>query len=351
MSQAGDEAGAGPARARRAVRVAFQVGGFVVGIGLLAWCVRAALSPENRAQLTHFREAPAGLIGAVLGLSAISIVLNGLIFWATLSPVRRLRRGDVIAVNALATFLNYAPFKLSVIARVLIHNRRDGVPVFVIGGWFAAMGAVLAAALAPVAGATALTHRVNAEWLAAALAGVAGAIFLTVLLARVFGGARGLERLTAMVDALRVRPLSLLIRSRLSSDFHTSLTMLASPAAVTLAVVLRLTDMVVQGARFVILAGILGWELGLDEAFLYSVSFFVIGVLSPVGMTGFREWGTAGVAAFAGVADPKAFVVVPLLVGAVEAVVNLTGAGAGFLWLRLARRPAPAETLNGPGSV
>ena len=66
-------------------------------------------------------------------------------------PVQRLRTLDVVAVNAIATLLNYLPFKLSVISRIVIHNRRDGVPLGKIVGWLAAVGVGGVISFGPVA--------------------------------------------------------------------------------------------------------------------------------------------------------------------------------------------------------
>ncbi len=328
---------------RRVLRAVFQIGGFVIGIALLVWCVREAFSPENSEQLRTLRRASPSLVAALLALTALSIVLNGLVFWAVLRPVRRLRPVDLVAVNALATFLNYLPFKLSVLSRILIHNRRDGVPVFVIGSWFAAMGAVLIVGVGPLILATLITKQLGAVWLAIAGAGLAGAMFAVVVMARFFSGQRGLDRSIAIVDAFRMRPLSMLIRAGFVRDLHAGMEMLASPSAVALAVGLRLADTAAQAGRFAIAAHILNQPLGFDQALMYSVTYFAIGVLSPVGMLGFRESGTAGVAAFVGIADPRGFMIVPLLVGAAEAVVNLAGAGAAIAWLRPLRWLMPSR--------
>ena len=76
---------------KRLLRATFQIGGFLIGIALLVWCVRRGLSPENRGQLALLRSASPGLVASLLGLTVVSIALNGLIFWAVLRPVRRLR--------------------------------------------------------------------------------------------------------------------------------------------------------------------------------------------------------------------------------------------------------------------
>lgn len=325
-----------------------QIGGFLIGAALLAWCVAKALTPENRGQLALLRDASPSLVAALLGLTAVSIALNGLVFWAVLRPVRRLRAVDTIAVNGLATFLNYLPFKLSVLSRVLIHNRRDGVPVFVIGAWFAAMGAVLLLGVGPLILATLVSPRMSALWVGVASGALVGSTVLAVLIARWFKGPHGMARIVAIVDAFRIPPISRLIRAGFVRGLHAGMDMIASPSAVALSVVLRLADTATQAGRFAIAAEILGRPLGFDQALLYSVTYFAIGVLSPVGMLGFRESGTSAVAALVGIADPGGFVVVPLLVGAAEAVVNIAGAAAAIAWLRPRRWLMPAHDSEPP---
>src|SRR5690606_21428503 len=112
--------------------------GFLVGLALLGWCVSIALSPENREQLDRLADAGWRPIALLVVLSGLSLALNGAIFWLVLLPARRLRAADVIATNALATFLAYLPFKISLIVRALIHQRRDRVPLVLLGAWMSA---------------------------------------------------------------------------------------------------------------------------------------------------------------------------------------------------------------------
>jgi hypothetical protein len=336
----GREAPAAPTSTRRIVRAIIQLSGFAIGLALLGWCIREAL--KNQTQLKSLYEAPRGLVASLLALTALSVILNGLVFWVLLRPVRQLRPADVVAVNALATFLNYLPFKLSVISRILIHNRRDGLPIFVVGAWLVAMGAVLVAGLGPLMLATAITGHLTAGWFAIAGSSLIVVVTTMILIARAFSGTPGMDRLFTIVDALHVGPFSSLIRAGFVRDLHAGLTMLAAPGPVIATIALRLGDTLVQAARFAVAAEIVGKQISLDEALLFSIAYFAIGVLSPVGMLGFRESGTAGAASLVGIADPAGFVVIPLVVGAAEAVVNLGGAGLAIAWLRPARFLFPA---------
>lgn len=324
----------GPSSARARVRIAVQVAGFLVGLTMLGWCVRVALQPSNQAQFSRLTGAPAWSILGMLGLTAASIVLNGVIFWATIRPVRRLRVSDVVAVNALATFLAYLPFKPSAVARVVIHNRRDGVPVGVIGAWFAAVAAVLLVALAPPTLASLWRPTIDAPWIAAAGGGVILLASAMMIVARFFRGERGIERIHAILDPLRLRIAQRFLRSRSWLHLHEGFTILSSPGVVAGTVALRLTDAGVQAARFVLAASILGQALPVEQAVIVAVTFFLIGVVSPTGMLGFREGGATGLAAALAFKDSEQFAAVALLVGAAEAIVNLTGAAAGLAWLR-----------------
>jgi hypothetical protein len=105
------------------VRLCVQALGFVLALVLLGWCIRAALSEENREQLERLGNASAGQVLLLLGLSAATLLLNGLLFWVTLRPVQRVPVVDHLATNALATFLALLPFKLGTLVRVAINTQ------------------------------------------------------------------------------------------------------------------------------------------------------------------------------------------------------------------------------------
>ena len=102
---------------RSLVRTLVQVIGFVVSLGALGWAVSVAFQEENRAQLENLRDASAGQVMMLVGLSFASVAINGMIFWVVIRPVHRIRVTDVISTNAIATFLAYLPFKMSIVAR------------------------------------------------------------------------------------------------------------------------------------------------------------------------------------------------------------------------------------------
>ncbi len=325
-----------PFHSRRFVRIAVQLVGFAIGASLLVWAVRLALNEENSDQLRHLADAPLLHVAGLFALSVVTIVLNGLIFHQTLAPVRRLRRLDVVAVNALATLLNYLPFKLSIISRVLIHNRRDGVPLGQIAGWLAAVGVSAVIGFGPVALVSIWHPTIDVLWVVASGGGVVLLGAITLMLARYFGKETGHARLVRISRTLRIPYAGVLFNARLVTEAHQGLDMLSHARTLALVVVLRLVDLGVQAGRFLVAAALLGVEFSPGQAMVFAVVYFFIGVVSPAGMLGLREGGTIAFAALLGMSESQytAFAPVPLLVTATEAVVAFAMAGVSIAWLR-----------------
>ncbi len=336
-------------------RVVVQLVGYGVGLALLVWCGSRAFSPENRGQLSKLGEASASDVALLCILSIASIVLNGLIFWTAVRPVKRVPIDSVLATNAIATVLNYVPFKLSMLSRILIHNRRDGVSLLTIGGWLATVILILVATLGPMV-AISLAHPVvDGAWIAM----VAGA--MTVAAAAIVLGSR-----LCLTKPVRRGARSFAGKTRLGRRFLASsmephvldgLRMIASPRAVGAGVVLRLADVTAQSARFVIAAGILGIALRFDRAFLLAATYFGIGIVSPFGMLGTREAGVAGLADALDIPNPASIAAVVLLVSATEALVTIVLATVGAIYLRPMRlmvrevaRIAHDEHITTPGA-
>lgn len=324
-----------PSAARRPLRVVIQVVGFLAGVGLLGWCVSVAFKPENREQLERLREAsPVQLLG-LLGLSIATLIINGFIFWVTIRPARRLKAPDVLATNAVSTFLGYLPFKLGLVVRVAIHNRRDKVPLLTVGAWFAAVAVTLFATLIPAAIAGLWRKKLDGPWLIATLAGLALAYAAVVIGARLFAGERGLARLQSSLGRL---PLAgKLLRTNAFRQLHGGFDMLANAKFTAAAMGLRLADLVVMSSRFSLASVVLGSPIPWEQSFLVASTYFFIGLLSPFGVLGTREAGTTGVVALllpGGEEAARAFTVVALLVSATEAIAFLAAAGVGLAWLR-----------------
>lgn len=346
---------ASPEPKRRGLRIGVQTIAFLVGIVLLWWCARQALSEDNQAQIQRLGEASIIDVASIAGLSLLSIILNGMVFWVAIRPVKRLGVVGTVATNALASFLNYLPFKLSILCRVLIHSRRDGVPLLTIGAWFAGMGAVLLATYGPLVSVSLWRQGIDWVWCAAGIGGVGIGLATIVLLARLFAGSDGRDRIERlaerMLDRIDARIARCLMRTRVFARLHAGLDMLASPWAVCGESALWLADLLVQATRFTIAASILGVTLPWQDALLVASCYFLIGVASPAGQLGTREAGTTAVAGMLGLAGGEDLAVVMLLASAVESLVSLLSAGAAIVWLRPDRvfwgkKPASTQGTN-----
>ncbi|MBX3321919.1 MAG: flippase-like domain-containing protein [Phycisphaeraceae bacterium] len=321
-------------------RIAVQVVGFLIGLGLLGWCVRVALSEANREQLGKLIDADWGLVVALAACSAGTLMLNGLVFLAALWPVKRLAVLDVLAVNSVATVLSYAPFKLALAFRVVYHVKRDRVPLLTVIGWFGAVAVLAAVAVGPAFGASLVLPGGSGLWWAGWLGGAAAATAVMVGLARVFGGERGWARLLAFVRAVGFGWLLRWLGGEAGRKVHAGVDMLAHGRASAAGAVLRVGDIMVQAVRMGVAARILGIELDWGDAMVLASVYFAIGMISPFGMLGTREAGAAGVATLAGLSGAsgvEAVVTISLLVTASEAVVNLAGGALGAAWLRVDR--------------
>ncbi len=336
---------------RSAIGVIVQIVGFAIGILLLGWAVRMALRPENREQLAKLSDATPGELILLLVLAALSVGFNGIIFWVVLNPVHKIRATDVIATNAIATFLAYLPFKLSVVARFVIHNRRDKVPVLTIGAWIIAEAILMAAVLVPLILTSVWLKEVNAMWWVVSLVGVLVCTIVGSALSRQLAGDVGLTRLS------RIGIGEKLSGSDAFSRIHSGFEMLGHPRATLIANAFRLIDIITFALRFYVAARVLELPISMQDALLLGATYFIIGAASPAGMLGTREAGTIGIAELVGISSnalnetesgqvPIAATV--LFVTAVEAIVNLGCAGFGIAWLK-ARKPLdpegqPAET-------
>jgi hypothetical protein len=329
-----------PAAKRHALKLLVQVVGLGAGVASLWWCVALALKPGNREQIGRLLHAPAHLLLAIFGLSLATIVINGLLFWVILAPVRRLRAIDIVALNGVCQMVSYLPLKLGAVTRVLVHNRRDKVPLATIGAWFAAMLVPMALAYLPPIVALTVLGRMDGPWFAAVVASeLSGGAFL-VLFARLFRGSTGLDRLARVLGTIPVLPLGRVLRTKLWGNLHAGFDMLASPWAVACSILLRNLDMTVHALRFKVAALIVGVPLSPPEALLISMVYFVVGVISPAGQAGLREGAVGGgVGAVlkrvgANAATTTALPVLTLFVGATEILIFVATGLVSAAWLR-----------------
>jgi len=326
-----------PRPARHPLKVALQLLGFGVGIGLLAWCIHGALRPENREQLERLREADPALVAALVGLSLLSLVLNGAMFWNGIRPVKPLKMVDVQATHMVAVLLGYLPFKLGLLFRFFMHNRRDGVPLLTIGAWFASVTLIMGAIMVPLLGVSVWRGQMDATWIVAAGGGIVCSAALLMVFARMLSGPVGLARLRGWLGVLGSGELAMKVRgSHAIAHLHAGFDMLAHPATLARGVALRLADVITQAARFGVAAHILDIHLSAGQTILVSLAYFVLGIISPSGMLGAREGGTKVALAALDVTGGKGFAAV-LLITAAEMLVQIPAALAGVARLRLWR--------------
>jgi len=318
-------------------------------MGLLYWCIHNALRPENAAKLERLKDAPPSLLVSLLGLSLLSLLLNGAKFWVVISPVHRLKFWDVQAVNGIAAVASYAPAKLSIVARALIHQRRDGVPLLTAGAWMVAVGLLLLGALVPLIAVSLWRKQIDMLFVVVGTIGLVVNWALIVSIARAFAGQAGLERVrrvTARLSLLGNRVESLTRRfthSQVFGKLFACFDMLADARTVAAALAIRVLDLLVQAARFLVAAQIVGVTLTIDTAVIAACTFYLIGVLSPSGALGARESGTTGLASFLTIPGVTGggFAPISLIVSGTEIIINITAAFIGLLWLkpwRLLRR-------------
>ena len=320
---------------RSVLRIAIQLIGFALGLALLGWCAREAFKPENREQIARLSEAAPGPVALLFACSFVTLLINGLVFWVVLLPEKRLKLSDTLATNAFATMLAYLPFKISVIARVALHNRREGVSLLTIAAWLGAVGGLVLTGLGPLALVSLWRKGVDPIWWAGSIGGVVVSLVAVLVVAGLFAGDRGLGRIHAIVDPLRLDPVNRFVRTDAFAKIHGIFGMLAHPPAVCGATLLRVMDVGVLTLRFMVAAAILGVGLEWEHAVLFASTYFLIGALSPFGMLGAREAGSLGIAGVLGFADAgESLAVVILIVTATESLVYLLSGVLGAVWIR-----------------
>jgi len=324
------------------MRIAFQIAGFLGGVALLGWCVKQAASESNRASLGRLRETSPADASLLVGLTVLTLLVNGMIFWSAIRPVRRLPISNVLATNAVASFLSYAPFKLSILFRFYSHRAIDGVPLLTIGAWFAAVTVGISAATNPVFFASLLRREIDGLWFAAVVGGLVASHILVCVLTRTFAGDRGMARLRRLAGYASHR----LAASSIIERVHDGFDMLANPVWLAVQMTLRATDLFIIAARLYLCAKILGVSVSFSESIVYGAFRFAVATVAPTGAVGTQEGVTAWIAKVLHAPNAESYAAILVLMLAVEAAVNLFGAAAGVLWLgpgRLLRSGSPAH--------
>jgi hypothetical protein len=268
------------------------------------------MSERNQQSIHAMRSAPAWEVALLFALSAASLVLNGLMFWVTLRPVHKLRPVDVVMVSCISTFLAILPFKLSLVARVLIHHRRDGVRFKILIPWVLAMGALGLAVLLPFVAATLLVKQMDITWWTIALGGALACNAAAVWCGR-------------MADRWVI-----LKRLGLGSDL-----IVRHPSAVAGHGALRLADTAILAARFLTAAAIANQIMPVEQAVLLATTYFLLSVITPAGTLGFREAGTAALGMTQGLKGDQVALVALVVTGA-EVIASGVLAGIAFFWIR-----------------
>ncbi|MDX2017099.1 MAG: lysylphosphatidylglycerol synthase domain-containing protein [Planctomycetota bacterium] len=325
-----------PVSRPRGVKILIQIVGFLGGLALLGWCVTLAFNPSNREQLEKIRDLAPSRVALLAALSLATILLDGLIFWFTLRPVRRLAPVDVVATNAVATFLNYLPFKLGLISRFVIHNRRDGVPVLTIFAWMAALAMGILSTYAPVVLVSLARPNVDGLWAAMVALALALSFVLVWQSSRLFAGELGLRRLDALAGAIRLPILRRFFASAMFRHLHAGFAMLADARCLAAVFALRILDLGLQAWRYHAAFDALGQPIAAEKSVLIAAGYMMIGVVSPFGMAGTREGGITWLITRFGLEGVTAsgVAVVVLLVGAFAAVSTIALAALGLAWLR-----------------
>ncbi|GAB4519272.1 MAG: hypothetical protein Tsb0013_23220 [Phycisphaerales bacterium] len=272
-------------------RTALQVVGALIGVALAWWAVRLAFGGENEEALRRLRDASLWAVLGLLGLTALHITLNGLLFWVALRPLKGgegVTPGRVVLVNTIPTLLAILPFKLGFVVRVGLHHRLDALSFKTLAAWMGAFAALTLAALVP-AGAIGLFTDGAVWWALLVLTPAIGlvGVWCAARLAMRWGL---LHRL--MLGAERV---------------------LTDPRALVPTYALRMVDIGVQGARFALAASVVGVTLEPQHALLLGASYFLVVAVAPAGALGVAEIGTASIAAAVGL-DQATFALVALVV-------------------------------------
>lgn len=327
-----------PVRTARAGsgRLLLQIVGFLLCMGLLWWCVHTAMKPENEEKLAKLLEADKLEVATLLLLQVTTVFLNGTTFWMVLRPVHKLRFSDMQAVNATASFMSYAPGKMSLIYRLLVHTRRDGLSLLTIGAWMGAFAVILFSGLIPLVAIAAWRKHPDAIFVGACAVSMLIAFVAIVGTARLLGGPAGLARIRAACERM---PIGLPSRIASSGPFiklHAAFDMLASPTVVGVGLLIRIADLLAQAARFMLAGHILGTTVHMDTALMAACTYYMIGLTSPSGSLGAREGATTGLASLLAVPGMEGgqFAPIALTVSATEFVVFLTGGLAGMLWIQ-----------------
>lgn len=256
-------------------RAAVQVIGFIAGLALVAWVVKGAIEtaqdPTRAGILESVRaawDARPWLVAGLAITTALSLVIDGALFWLVLLPVRRLGFMEIQWLTFVTATSNFFPVRLGIPVRyayALLANRLTFVQAT---AWFIAVTLVILVSLGAVVAATALVPVPGPMW-----AGL-------VVLALAIGG-------LVLMRTAQLPP----VHRRMGEWTR----MLTTPRTYWTGTVLRVLEVLLWIVRMWCAAEIL--ELGLSFATVTVLGVAAIAVmLNPFGRIGFREATTVLVA-------------------------------------------------------
>lgn len=282
------------------LRRGVQILGFGVSLGIIVWLVRIATSGDQAEALDQLKNISAGQVAALIGLSALTLTLNGLLFWIASRPARwagKLSLPGVLATNAVATMLSYLPFKLSAAARVAVHHRRDGLSLAQMFAFFGCFFAAMAGTIGPMAVTSVWHGSMDARWLATCGTLMGGCFVGSVVVARFFADQRGHRWLGGFADAGPWRKVLTPLRVE---ELHESFAMIGHARWLAGAYGVRVVDLLVQATRFRVASGAAGGvehTMQFGESVVVAAGYYGMLVLSPFGALGAREAGAVGAGA------------------------------------------------------
>ena len=289
-----------------------QLVGFVIGLGLLAWCIHSAIKGGGGKEgegWDRIRHADPLLVMGLMGCTLASLLVNGGIFWLVIWPVRKLKLLDMQLLNVVTSILNYAPIRAGLIARVAYNVRVDRLSLLTIGGWFAAIGFTMMLTMGAVVMATVL-HR-HFDWIWCGL--VAGQLIVGAVLTRSILGLEIVQRIGKGMDR-----------------------MLSDGRALWGAIGLRLVDIAAYAGRMACAVAIMGLPLSTSDVLLLAICAIAVS-LNPLGRVGYREAGVAFFAGFLGMTGhdfDAQRIQLALVESAGEAIVAIPLGALALLWYR-----------------
>ncbi len=307
-----------PILSRRQIIV--QIVGFALGAALLGWCLWIAV---KQGDWSRVRNADLLLIAGLAGFTIVGLLVNGVIFWAVIQPVRHVRLLSMVWLNFLSSLFNYAPIRAGLLARIAYNLRVDQLSLLEIAAWFAAIGLTLAIAVLALLGATIVRPQIDWLWWIILLAQV----IVAGLVVRVMARGKLLERFGRGIDR-----------------------MLRAPLGLWGAIVLRIADVAAITGRMWCAAEIMGLDFSWNEIVILSLASLAAS-LNPLGRIGYREAGVAFVAGLLASGTTTAatlnahMIQLALIESVGEAIVfiPLGLAALPWYWLRMRRKTGPSE--------